>query len=178
MRSIAARKSFAVTMDKTCKRARGYARPRPGPSHRWHARLPLQFGGLKAVVRGPVVVEGRAMILLGRVCAVLRHTLTEDLRKTLRATGRVDEELAAAVAAVDREGLRWLADREVMSGDGHQVASTRADGPLSAHDLTAEELAPRLGCTSRHVRRLAADGHLRGEKRHGVWHFPADTEGP
>lgn len=55
-----------------------------------------------------------------------------------------------------------------MSADGHEFSSGAADLSLDIL-IGAEEAATLLGCTARHVRRIAAD--LEGQCVQGQWVF-------
>lgn len=110
------------------------------------------------------------MFLPAEVCHPLWLALRAQLVRHRADGGQVRPEVAAALDA-----LRAAALDHLTSADG-QPERTSADIDASSTRalVTTEELSGRLGVTSRHLRRLAAQHGVTAAAR-GLWH-PDDAE--
>src|ERR1700733_12606405 len=110
-----------------------------------------------------------------RVCRLVASTLARDLRAAFNAYGRVDDELAAWIRAVELAGDRF-ASRLDASGPDASTRTTFADasGPdvrgsdyekLEYELITAAHAAEVLGCTASNVRDLVNRGRLTPAQR-------------
>ncbi len=122
--------------------------------------LMLRLGGGQALLRGPTLraVSHLAEAGAGRLFSVDGKSIPPDLRRLL-------DELAAEAREYVRPDVRADVREEKVSA---------SSGPMNPHPLTSAQAAETLGCSERHVRRIASS--LGGRRVGAVWTFdPAEV---
>lgn len=111
----------------------------------------------------PAVIEAGGVFLPADVCHPIWLALRQQLAHHRADGGHIRPEVAAAIDA-----LRAAAHTH-LSTNGQPARTPPDIEPPSPHGLvTTEELASRLGVTSRHTRRLAQQASIQPAAR-GLW---------
>ena len=106
--------------------------------------------------------DGPVVVVSGRVAALLCRPLRKLLLKARDDGARLDDDVLATVAAIERAGRAYTSGRLAASDDGTpKRPMTAAASPSDMHGwFSTSAVADRLGCTERNVRRLIASERL------------------
>jgi hypothetical protein len=104
-------------------------------------------------------MSGLDDLLRGQVARGVMRSLSRDLTHQLRWNGRTVPPWAAVVMAALQEASGEPLSPAVMSAIGRPVVMLG-----EARWVTAREAAPLAGRSERHIRRLAASGHVRARR--------------
>lgn len=115
----------------------------------------LRLGGGQVLLRGQVLraVWHLAEAGAGRLFSVDGKSIPPDLRRLL-------DDLAAEAREYVRPDVR---------SDVREEGPSASSGPMNPHPLTSAQAAETLGCSERHVRRIAAS--LDGRREGARWTF-------
>jgi excisionase family DNA binding protein len=117
-------------------------------------------------------VEGPAVLVPGRVAALLEKTLKLDtVRSQLRGADRETDEVLLAIRVT---GLRWAEGRSAEPACDPASSVPKASQVGGRSWMTARQVADELGVTSSAVTLAAREGRLAGEQVGGQWRFEVD----
>jgi hypothetical protein len=114
--------------------------------------------------------DGPVVVVTGRVASRIARPLGRLLREARDRGERVDDEVVAAVTALERAS-RIYAARRVLAGsvDGTAGPNSAELAAPSPDELSMAVVAERLGCGERNVTKLIARRHLDGRKVGRTW---------
>lgn len=108
------------------------------------------------------------MIVSARAAALLNRPLRRLLREARERGERIDDEVLATVAAIDRAGHAYASERVLASSEFGMSPLPLTEAPsCSGSDglLSTSEVADRLGCGERNVVRLISERRLSSVRR-------------
>ena len=120
--------------------------------------------------------DGPIVIVTGPVAYRLSRLLMAEMRRARDRGERLDQDLVKTVLAIDAAG-RAYATRRVLgalaAADDGTYGIPHEDEPAITAVLTTQEVAQRLGCSTRNVRALAERGALPAKRAGRSWVFDA-----
>lgn len=112
-------------------------------------------------------VDGPAVIISGRVAALLNKPLARLLREARDQGVRVDDEVLSTASAIERASREYVLARvkagsETGSDSGTRAVPITAAPSPSVFDgwLSTSAVADRIGCSERYVVRLIHESRL------------------
>jgi excisionase family DNA binding protein len=118
-------------------------------------------------------VEGPAVLVPGRVAALLEKTLKLDtVRSQLRGADRETDEVLLAIRVT---GLRWAEGRSAEPACDHASDVHKVPQVGGRSDMTTRQVANALGISTAAVTLAAREGRLDGRQVGGQWRFDMDS---
>lgn len=120
--------------------------------------------------------DGPVVVVTSRVASRIARPLGRLLREAREGGERLDDEVVATVAALERASHHFAASRVAAgSATGTSDLALAELTSWSAHGLTTGEVADRLGCSERNVTKLLTTGRLTGRRAGRAWLVDPDS---